>query len=585
MKKAKLKMFKRLQILASIALGLIAICVAIFSPETFAVLGMSLATVPLWGYVKDNTFKELTNDQIKDLSTEELAEYTTAKNEAKLKALKSEIKELTDKLNEKKLSKEEFNTQVKEWEAKLEEFDSEKFKGYQDAMIKMEAKLEAMGEKLNKASESNFGKNKPLNKGIADTVEENEEAIKEFAKNTSKSVSLQMKGVVNITDSTTGELYITNVTDRIVDAPEIARYNIRNLLTIQTTDMPQIAFMVVYDWVDNTGMVSENGELLESSFKEKEEIFSTKRLGTFMNISKNMLKSMKQLIQHISQKLPARLKYVEDAQLLYGDGTGNNVNGIFNDSLDFKDTITPVVRGAGSVSSVATANAGASTSITLAAAITAGDVNVGDYVYITGATATGYNDKLIPVEAVTSTTVLQIGVAYVAEADTSAWTFTVVSQAYSSLFMATAAAQLVDVLLDASAIVNVQEYKNTGFVLNPLDASNILKLKATTEDYISNGAVVNIARDAQGVLRIGGVPVIETTAMTQGKFACGDWALAAALWIYEDMELVFSEDNESIRKNQVQVSIQEQIIFPIYNHLMFVTGDFTEAINTIKTAE
>jgi hypothetical protein len=542
---------------------------------------LAMIITPFLGYMALGIVEEGGGGAGTSEGEDKLLKKIKEQNEEQIKGFKAEIKTLTGELNKGNITKDEFEKKLEAWESKLEEFDAEKFKAYQTSITKLEEKVEVMAEKVNKASEHGYGERKTLKSGISETIKDNEEAIGEFAKNTGKAVSLQMKGVVNITDDTTGELYITNVTNRIVDAPEIARYNIRNLLTIQSTDMPQIAFMVVYDWVDNTGMVSENGELLESSFKEKEEIFSTKRLGTFINISKNMLKSMKQLIQHISQKLPARLKYVEDAQLLYGDGTGNNVNGIFNDSLDFKDTITPVHRLAGSVSSVATANAGASTSITLAAAITAGDVNVGDYVYITGATATSYNDKLIPVEAVTSTTVLQIGVAYVAEADTSAWTFKVVSQAYSSLFMATNAAQLVDVLLDASAIVNVQEYKNTGFVLNPLDASNILKLKSTTEDYISNGAVINISRDANGVLRIGGIPVIETTAMTQGKFACGDWALAAALWIYEDMELVFSEDNESIRKNQVQVSIQEQIIFPIYNHLMFVTGTFTEAIATI----
>jgi HK97 family phage major capsid protein len=532
-------------------------------------------------WIKNDKFVELSDDEFKELSVEEMAEYTTAKNDAKLKALKSEIKELTDNLNSEKISKEDFNTKLKAWESKLEDFDSDKFKAYQKNIEKLEEKVEAMGEKLNKASENNYGEKKSMNKSISDTIKENTEAIEGFAKNTGKAVSMTMKGVVNITDDTTGESYITNVTNRIVDAPEIERYNIRNLLTIQSTDMPQIAFMVVYDWSDNTGMVSENGELPESAFKEKEEIFSTKRLGTFINISKNMLKSMKQLIQHISQKLPARLKYVEDNQLLFGDGTGNNVNGIFNDSLDFKDTVTPVVRAAGDVASVATANAGASIALTLTTPITAGDVNVGDYVYITGATETSYNGTLIPVEVVTSTTVLQLGVTYVAEADTSGWTFTVVAAKYSGIFMGTDSAQFVDVLLDASAIVNEQEYKNTGFVLHPLDASKILKYKDTTDNYLSNGAIVNIQRNAAGVLFIGGVPVIETTAMTQGKFACGDWALAAALWIYEDMELVFSEDNESIRKNQVQVSIQEQIIFPIYNHLMFVTGDFTEAITTI----
>ena len=339
--------------------------------------------------------------------------------------------------------------------------------------------------------------------------------------------------------------------------------------------------MVVYDWVDSIAMLSENGELPESSFKEREEQYSSKRLGTFINVSRNLMKSLSTLYAHVLQKLPARMKYFEDYQLLLGDGAGDNVEGIFNKSLDFVDAIRPVSRAAGAVSSVATANAGASSLITLAADLPADTAEVGDFVYITGATAGVYNGSLIDVEAITDLDKLTIAVGYVAEADTSAWTFQLIKAKFSGFFKATEAAQGIDVLLDASTMVNVQEYRNTGYALHPITANNLIKIKGNDEHYLSNGAVLKIER-VNGTLYIGGFPVIETTAMPIGKFICGDWAMAAALWMYEDMELVVSQDNESIRKNQAQVAIYEQIIFPIYNKYMFVTGTIEDCVSLIQ---
>ena len=111
----------------------------------------------------------------------------------------------------------------------------------------------------------------------------------------------------------------------------------------------------------------------------------------------------------------------------------------------------------------------------------------------------------------------------------------------------------------------------TGIVLNPVDATKIETLKGSDEHYI------DVQRLENGVLTIGGLPVVETTAMPAGKFIVGDWILAAALAQFSELTLEFSESTQEKLKNMVEAIVQEEVLFPIYNPYMFVTGNFTTA--------
>ena len=70
-------------------------------------------------------------------------------------------------------------------------------------------------------------------------------------------------------------------------------------------------------------------------------------------------------------------------------------------------------------------------------------------------------------------------------------------------------------------------------------------------------------------------------AIPAGKFAVGDWAMAAAIGQFTELTLEFSESTNEKLKNMVEAIIQEEILFPIYNKYMFVVGDFSTAIPAI----
>jgi hypothetical protein len=548
------------------------LCLLFAVALTFALLdplaggAMSIASlVPIWGSIKEGTFKELSVDEIAKLSDEEQAQYFADKAEYQKEEIKKELSVLVSKAKADLISKSDFDKEFDAIKGKLKDIDVDKFNKFEQALEKYQEIVKTQGIELAKLKDSGIptsAKNafkEELKKAL------DSEEYKEFVEsNGKKKASFSLKAV-SISDDYTGNslVHITSRDSRVVDRPEVTRLNVRDLLTVIPTDLPYLAFTEVYDWDRNTGTISENGSLAESTFKVREATVDAKRIGTHIPLSKRMLRSASFVMGHIMQKLPAMVRYQEDFQLLHGDGAGDNVLGVNKKAQDFTTLINTSITGsAGAVASVETYDGGAKALITFAANQ---NLNNGDTITIANATEASYNASHSAI--VKSPTQIVIELAYVAEADTSAWTFTVNSPFKDSI----EAAQEIDVLKVAKTLVTVQEYMATGIVLNPVDATKIETLKGSDEHYI------DVQRLENGVLTIGGIPVVETTAMPAGKFIVGDWVLAAALAQFSELTLEFSESTQEKLKNMVEAIIQEEVLFPIYNPYMFVTGDFTTA--------
>lgn len=549
--------------LGALFLTLVAFVVA---PELGGIGAVSMASlIPVWGIVKDGTFKELSVGEIADLSEDEQVKYFADKAEHQKEEIKKELSDMVSKAKAGLISKDDFNKEFDTIKSKLKDIDGEKFKQFEAALEKYQGIVKTQGEALRKLEDGGFngGNENQFKKALKNALESEE--YKEFVdSNGKKKASFSLK-TVSISEDYTGtsQVHITSRDGRVVDHPEVKRLNVRDLLTVIPTDLPYLAFTEVYDWDRSAGVIGENGELAESSFKVREATVDAKRIGTHIPLSKRMLRSASFVIGHIMQKLPAMVRYQEDFQLLHGDGNGDNVLGVFKKAQDFTSLINTSITGAaGAVASVETYDGGTKALITFAANQ---NLNNGDIITIASATAGSYNAAHNA--TVKSPKEIVIDLTYVAEADTSNWTFTVNSPFKDSI----EAAQEIDVLKVAKTLVTVQEYMATGIVLNPVDATKIETLKGNDEHYI------DVQRLENGILTIGGVPVVETTAMPAGKFIVGDWVLAAALAQFAELTLEFSESTQEKLKNMVEAIIQEEVLFPIYNPYMFVTGSFGTA--------
>lgn len=389
------------------------------------------------------------------------------------------------------------------------------------------------------------------------------------------SINEAEKVVIPIT-SHTGVVMIAEITDVTRDDAPSRKMHVRDLLNVSSTTGATIVGGVVTGWTDSITMgatvLAENTAAPESIFTSNEKTWSVKRIANSMRISKRWFKvnGLQWVIDHVLAKLPDATYTVEDFQLLFGDGAGNNVDGLTNDAQSFD--LNANTYTAGAISSVATYNAGTQALITFAAAHS---IRNGDNLTIANATEATYNATHTAVEVVNATQVI-IDLTFVAEADTSAWT----GSSVSIFSLSINGAQEYDVLSVARALLISGEFNATGHLVNPQQLIQMGLLKATDANYL------NIQKDGNGeVVGVGGLPVVATTAMPTGKFITGDFSPnGAELKELTPFNIQFIEDGTTAKANEILVVVEEEIIFPVYNPFWFIYDKFATAKALLETA-
>ena len=383
------------------------------------------------------------------------------------------------------------------------------------------------------------------------------------------------KAVVPIT-SHTGSVMISEISDIVRDDTPARKKHVRDLLTVSETKAAQIVAGQVTGWTDaitlGAAVLAENTAASEAVFTSKENTWSLKRIANSMRLSKRWLKvnGLQWVIDHVLAKLPDATYTVEDFQLLFGDGAGNNVFGLADVARAF--TLISGTYSAGDIDAVTTYNGGTQVKIEFAAAH---GIKNGDTLTIANATEATYNAAHTAVQVFDATHVI-IDLTYVAEADTDAWT----GGAKSIFSLAIEGAQEYDVLSVVRALLVSGEFGVTGHVVNPQQQIQMGLLKATDANYL------NIQKDVNGdVVGVGGVPLAATTAMPVGKFLSGDFSKnGVELKEFTPFNIQFVEDVDSVKSNEIVVVVEEEIIFPVYNPYWFIYGKFATAKALLETA-
>lgn len=135
----------------------------------------------------------------------------------------------------------------------------------------------------------------------------------------------------------------------------------------------------------------------------------------------------------------------------------------------------------------------------------------------------------------------------------------------------------IEQLVEAIAQLEGYDRESNGILLNPADYWRLALTKgATSGDYSLPQGIVVVGED--GVMRIGGVPVFRSTAMTVDKFIVGDWVMGANLIVREPPRVeFFFEDSTNVRYNKVTVRVEERVAFPVYGDNYFIYGDLGNA--------
>jgi phage capsid family len=509
-----------------------------------------------------------------------------------LKAVESPLNEAFDKFSKGFITRESLDEVVKKSLAEFVEQNKDKMPsdGVKKSLDNMQETIKSIVGEIQKMKDSGItlGKGSMIEKAIDEIIDNPKmvDFINSKSRTTGK-IPFNIKGIVSLENNYEGNLLTTQQTGRVIVDVNERRINVRDLMTVDQGDpeFTSIAYAKIVDLDRNAVAVSENGRLPESAFKMKEETANIARIGTHVNISKRLLKSRPYLRSFLINRLPKWVRMAEDFQILFGDGTGDNLLGIVGQSNDISKWLTAVVaKGeAGSVESVESYNKGEQTMITFSKPFD--KIEEGMLIKFTGApevtsgTASKlnsenmmhkHNDRKIMIDVPYADIVPQSAGKLTTE-QISALTFEV----KNNFFNTVEDPNYGDAINAVIAVLTYGEFTPNVVALNPSDVFMIQTLKDTS------GRSLDLITGIDGTKRISGRVIVETTIVPPGYYFIGDMANAAALVDYTSLFIEFAEDIESKLTNQVTVIAQEEVLMPVYNPFAFAYGKLDDVLAAI----
>lgn len=164
-----------------------------------------------------------------------------------------------------------------------------------------------------------------------------DEAMIEFSKNVSAGRRLAIDMPRNALTS-----FAVNPVDgstKIITNPN-QRLTVRDLLAPGDTESNAVAYLREMLFTNAAAPVAENTTKPYSDITFEEVLSGVKTIAHLMKVAKQTLDDLPQLRSIINGRLLNGLKRVEDTQLLFGSGVGNNLHGIYTQATAFANPST-----------------------------------------------------------------------------------------------------------------------------------------------------------------------------------------------------------------------------------------------------
>lgn len=173
-----------------------------------------------------------------------------------------------------------------------------------------------------------------------------DENVKAFLSNEPTSGRVDARFKASITSATTNAAGSAGAGVRATRLPGILelpqrRMTVRDLLTPGRMDGNTLEYVRETGFTNNAAPVAEGAEKPGSDLKFDLVSTSAKVIAHWMKASRQILSDFAQLRSIIDQRLMYGLAYVEEQQLLNGDGTGQNLNGIIPQATAYAAPFTP----------------------------------------------------------------------------------------------------------------------------------------------------------------------------------------------------------------------------------------------------
>jgi len=381
---------------------------------------------------------------------------------------------------------------------------------------------------------------------------------------------------ISMTNNYIGTQLITQQSDRVVTQATDKKLHVRDFATVLPGDpeYPIFAFQQIEHVDRNARYVPENGMLPESSLKITEKSAQVSRVGHHFKLSKRALKCRTYLRGFVMNCLISGVRDAEDFQILFGDGSGDNLTGITR----YKGVMPVEAIIADSIFSVAAGGVLSLEKLENGVMLELKEPNdmliEGLKVVIAGAaTNTKVNgtfdvvkaaDRLIFLEGVTVDDKAKLA------DDAALLSLTFKNGAYKSI----ESPNSIDALETAISVMTYAQFSPTVLVLNPITINAIRCEKAT------DGNRLEVVKDINGNPVIGGLRVVPYTGMPVGKYFLGDMQRGAQIIDYTPLTAEWADDVNTKLKNQVVLLAQAEEIVPVFCPWAFAYG----SIKALKTA-
>jgi HK97 family phage major capsid protein len=160
-------------------------------------------------------------------------------------------------------------------------------------------------------------------------------AVESLVKGDSNAARFEVKaGDMTMANSYTGVVAAEQVISDIKFDPS-RRVHIRQLIPNGSTDAQTIRYPKESAYDDGAAAASQGSTLGQSDFDLTASSVNMEKIGTFMRITEEMLNDTPQLLSYLSARVPEKILSLEDTQILNGDGSAPNLDGLFTDGSAF----------------------------------------------------------------------------------------------------------------------------------------------------------------------------------------------------------------------------------------------------------
>ena len=237
-------------------------------------------------------------DQIGDLVDSKIEKaFNAAQDNAKGEvehSLKSEIANLATKYNE---INERIDAQEMEAKKTMSGVSTKSFRGAMDAALK-------------------------------------EGAIEAMTKGSSNAAKFEIKADMSISADFTGDVAgVQRIEDFKYDPTRSV--HIRSLIPNGSTDSQVVRFPKESAYNDGAAAKGEGVALAQSDFNITATSVNMEKIGTYLRLTEEMLNDTPQLTSYLSARIPGKVLSIEDNEILNGDGSSPNLDGLFTDGAAF----------------------------------------------------------------------------------------------------------------------------------------------------------------------------------------------------------------------------------------------------------